>query len=54
MAELKQKITPCLWFDMNCEEAVNFYVDIFNTNPNKKSDSKIIIKDLEEAYEGHA
>ena len=37
-----QKITPCLWFDMNCEEAVNFYVDTFNGNPNKKSSSKII------------
>jgi predicted 3-demethylubiquinone-9 3-methyltransferase (glyoxalase superfamily) len=31
-----QKITPCLWFDMNCEEAVNFYVSIF---PNSKIDS---------------
>jgi predicted 3-demethylubiquinone-9 3-methyltransferase (glyoxalase superfamily) len=24
-----QKITPCLWFDDNIEEAVNFYVSIF-------------------------
>ncbi|MBP9757399.1 MAG: VOC family protein [Candidatus Pacebacteria bacterium] len=24
-----QKITPCLWFDMNCEEAINFYVSVF-------------------------
>jgi predicted 3-demethylubiquinone-9 3-methyltransferase (glyoxalase superfamily) len=24
-----QKITPCLWFDNNAEEAVNFYVSIF-------------------------
>lgn len=24
-----QKITPCLWFDKNCEEAVNFYTSIF-------------------------
>jgi predicted 3-demethylubiquinone-9 3-methyltransferase (glyoxalase superfamily) len=31
-----QKITPCLWFDMNCEEAVNFYTSIF---PNSKIDS---------------
>ena len=22
-------IMPCLWFDMNAEEAVNFYVSIF-------------------------
>jgi len=25
----KQKITPCLWFDGNAEEAANFYVSIF-------------------------
>jgi predicted 3-demethylubiquinone-9 3-methyltransferase (glyoxalase superfamily) len=37
-----QKITPFLWFDNNCEEAMNYYVDIFNGNPNKKSESKII------------
>lgn len=24
-----QKITPCLWFDTNAEEAVNFYLSIF-------------------------
>ncbi len=24
-----QKITPCLWFDSNAEEAVNFYTSIF-------------------------
>jgi predicted 3-demethylubiquinone-9 3-methyltransferase (glyoxalase superfamily) len=24
-----QKITPCLWFDKNCEEAINFYTSIF-------------------------
>lgn len=28
-----QKITPCLWFDKNCEEAVNFYISLF---PNSK------------------
>lgn len=28
-----QKISPCLWFDGNAEEAVNFYVSIF---PNSK------------------
>lgn len=31
-----QKITPCLWFDANCEEAVNFYISLF---PNSKIDS---------------
>ncbi len=24
-----QKITPCLWFDKNCEEAIHFYVSVF-------------------------
>jgi predicted 3-demethylubiquinone-9 3-methyltransferase (glyoxalase superfamily) len=28
-----QNITPFLWFDKNCEEAMNFYVSIF---PNSK------------------
>lgn len=31
-----QKITPCLWFDKNCEEAVTFYTSLF---PNSKIDS---------------
>ncbi len=26
-----QKITPCLWFDNNAEEAVNFYASIFKS-----------------------
>ncbi len=26
---MAQKITPFLWFDRNCEEALNFYVSIF-------------------------
>ena len=25
----KQKITPCLWFDGNAEEAVHFYMSVF-------------------------
>ncbi|KKR06134.1 MAG: 3-demethylubiquinone-9 3-methyltransferase [candidate division WS6 bacterium GW2011_GWF2_39_15] len=36
------KITPCLWFDMNCEEAVNYYISTFNGSPNKNAESKII------------
>ena len=24
-----QKITPCLWFDTQAEEAANFYVSLF-------------------------
>lgn len=31
-----QKITPCLWFDMNCEEAINFYASAL---PNSKINS---------------
>jgi len=38
----QQKITPCLWFEDKCEEAMNYYVDTFNGNPNKKSQSKIV------------
>jgi len=33
MENTTQKITPCLWFNDNCEEAINFYVSIF---PNSK------------------
>jgi predicted 3-demethylubiquinone-9 3-methyltransferase (glyoxalase superfamily) len=36
-----QKITPCIWFEDKCEEAINFYVDVFNGNSNKKQDSKV-------------
>jgi predicted 3-demethylubiquinone-9 3-methyltransferase (glyoxalase superfamily) len=27
-----QKITPFLWFDKNCEEALNFYISIFKNS----------------------
>jgi predicted 3-demethylubiquinone-9 3-methyltransferase (glyoxalase superfamily) len=27
-----QKITPCLWFDSNAEEAANYYVSIFKNS----------------------
>lgn len=27
-----QKLTPCLWFDDNAEEAVNFYVSVFKNS----------------------
>src|SRR6185369_5158245 len=37
-----QKITPFLWFSNNAEEAINYYVSVFNKNPNKKSESKIL------------
>ncbi|MGH7158340.1 MAG: VOC family protein [Candidatus Saccharimonadales bacterium] len=37
-----QKISPSLWFDKECEEAVNFYIDTFNGAPGGKHNSKII------------
>lgn len=37
-----QKISPFLWFDKNCEEAVNFYVSVFEGSPAKKSESKVV------------
>jgi len=37
-----QKITPSLWFDKNCEEAINYYVTVFNGAPHKKAESKIL------------
>lgn len=36
------KIVPCLWFDTQCEEAMNYYVDTFNEAPYKKEESRII------------
>jgi len=43
-----QKITPCLWFDSNAEEAVEFYTSIFN-----KSKIGRISRYTEEGYEIH-
>jgi predicted 3-demethylubiquinone-9 3-methyltransferase (glyoxalase superfamily) len=37
-----QKITTFLWFDKETEEAVNFYISLFNGSPHKSDDSKII------------
>jgi predicted 3-demethylubiquinone-9 3-methyltransferase (glyoxalase superfamily) len=37
-----QKITPFLWFDKNAEEAMNYYVSVFNESPFKKLESKIV------------
>jgi predicted 3-demethylubiquinone-9 3-methyltransferase (glyoxalase superfamily) len=36
-----QKITTFLWFDKNCEEAVNYYVKVFNEAPYSANNSKI-------------
>jgi predicted 3-demethylubiquinone-9 3-methyltransferase (glyoxalase superfamily) len=47
-----QKITPFIWFEDNCEEAINYYVDVFNGNPKKKQESKIeILKRYEEGMQ---
>jgi predicted 3-demethylubiquinone-9 3-methyltransferase (glyoxalase superfamily) len=35
-----QKIMPSLWFDKEAEEAMEFYVSVFNGAPNKKAESK--------------
>lgn len=36
------KIIPFLWFDTQAEEAMNFYVDMFNGAPYKNQESRII------------
>ena len=43
-----QKITPCLWFDSNAEEAVKFYTSIF-----RKSKVRKIARYGEEGYQIH-
>jgi predicted 3-demethylubiquinone-9 3-methyltransferase (glyoxalase superfamily) len=30
--QLHQRITPCLWFDNQAEEAANFYVSVFKNS----------------------
>jgi len=37
-----QKIVPSLWFDKETEEAVSFYISIFNGAPHRDRESKII------------
>ena len=32
MATITQRITPCLWFDSQAEEAVKFYTSIFKNS----------------------
>jgi predicted 3-demethylubiquinone-9 3-methyltransferase (glyoxalase superfamily) len=32
MASIKQKITPCLWFDTEAEDAAKFYTSIFDNS----------------------
>lgn len=37
-----QKITPFLWFENNAEEAINFYISVFEGSPRKSGDSKVV------------
>jgi predicted 3-demethylubiquinone-9 3-methyltransferase (glyoxalase superfamily) len=37
-----QNIVPSLWFDRECEEALNFYISVFNGSPHKRGASRII------------
>jgi predicted 3-demethylubiquinone-9 3-methyltransferase (glyoxalase superfamily) len=37
-----QKIVPSLWFDTQTEEAVDFYISLFNGSPHKSGDSRLI------------
>jgi predicted 3-demethylubiquinone-9 3-methyltransferase (glyoxalase superfamily) len=36
------KITPFLWFDKETEEAMNFYISVFDGAPFKTGDSRVI------------
>jgi len=38
---MAQKITPCLWFEKDCEEATNYYIKVFNEAPHSRKNSKI-------------
>jgi predicted 3-demethylubiquinone-9 3-methyltransferase (glyoxalase superfamily) len=39
---MRQRITPFLWFDTDAEEAINFYVSVFNGSPHKSGESRIV------------
>jgi predicted 3-demethylubiquinone-9 3-methyltransferase (glyoxalase superfamily) len=41
MSEI-QKIVPSLWFDEETEQAVNFYISVFNGSPHKRGASRIL------------
>lgn len=36
------KIVPCLWFDEDCEEAIDYYMDAFNSSPHRRSESRLL------------
>lgn len=37
-----QKIVPCLWFDNECEDAMNFYVSAFSGLSGEQNDSRVV------------
>ena len=37
-----QKIVPCLWFDKEAEDAIKFYIEIFNSAPKSSKNSVIV------------
>jgi len=37
-----QKIVPSLWFDRNTEEAIDFYIAVFNASPRKRRESRLV------------
>lgn len=37
-----QKITPCLWFDKDAEEAMTFYVSVFSKSQARTGSSRIV------------
>lgn len=37
-----QKIVPHLWFDAQAEEAINYYVEVFNDAPGTREESKVL------------
>ena len=37
-----QKIVPSLWFDVETEEAVDFYISVFNGSPHAAHESRLI------------
>lgn len=42
MAGIRQKVSTFLWFDNQAEEAMNFYIDVFNHAPYSSGNSKVI------------
>lgn len=37
-----QRIVPSLWFDRETEEAMGFYISVFNESPHRRQESRIV------------